>query len=87
MLKMIEAHDGVEDQRIASNGFAAIERVAGEEKRSTAAEVRGYNRGVFGERVAMIEQTGYKLADLREIGHAIAAALPIICAKWSEIHG
>ena len=37
--------------------------------------------------VELVEQTGYKLADLREIGQAIAAALPVICAKWSEIHG
>jgi hypothetical protein len=37
--------------------------------------------------VELLEQVGFKLGDVREIGAAIAAVLPGICAKWSEFHG
>jgi len=37
--------------------------------------------------VELMDHQGYKLAEIREIGEAIAAVLPEICAKWEEIHG
>ena len=37
--------------------------------------------------VELVEQEGFKLADIRQIGTAIADNLAAICAKWSEIHG
>jgi hypothetical protein len=37
--------------------------------------------------VELIEQNGFRLADIRQIGAAIAGGLIDVCAKWSEIHG
>ncbi len=37
--------------------------------------------------VELIEQDGFRLADVRRIGTAIAEALAVACAKWSEVHG
>ncbi len=37
--------------------------------------------------VELVEQEGFKLADIRQIGMAIAENLTAICAKWNEIHG
>jgi hypothetical protein len=37
--------------------------------------------------VELMDHEGYKLAEIREIGAAIAASLPAICAKWKESHG
>ncbi len=37
--------------------------------------------------VELVEQDGFKLAEIRQIGTAIADELTAICAKWNEIHG
>jgi len=37
--------------------------------------------------VELVEQQGFKLAEIRQIGEAIAENLTTICVKWSEIHG
>lgn len=37
--------------------------------------------------VSLVEQKGFRMAEVAEIGAAVAAQLSEICAKWSEIHG
>jgi hypothetical protein len=37
--------------------------------------------------VTLIEQAGFRAADIAEMGAAVAAELSSICAKWREIHG
>ena len=37
--------------------------------------------------VRLIEQSGFRKVDIAEIGAAVAADLPAICAKWRDIHG
>lgn len=37
--------------------------------------------------VELVEQEGFKLAEIRHIGMAVAEELTAICRKWSEIHG
>ncbi len=37
--------------------------------------------------VRLIEQVGFRAADIAGIGAAVAAALSSICVKWKEIHG
>jgi len=36
--------------------------------------------------VELVEQEGFKLAEIRQTGTAIAENLIAICRKWSEIH-
>jgi len=37
--------------------------------------------------VRLVEQSGFRPADVIEVGSAIAAALTAVCAKWRMIHG
>ena len=37
--------------------------------------------------VALLEQTGFKPAEIQAIGAAIAADLAAICERWRNIHG
>jgi hypothetical protein len=37
--------------------------------------------------VALVEQAGFRAAEIAEIGTAVAADLSTICAKWRTIHG
>jgi hypothetical protein len=37
--------------------------------------------------VRLMDNTGFSLAEVREIGTAVAENLTAIHAKWSEIHG
>jgi len=37
--------------------------------------------------VILLEQAGFRAADIAEVGRAVAAALPAICARWRAIHG
>ena len=37
--------------------------------------------------VSLIEQAGFRIAEVAEIGSAIAAQLSDICTKWRVIHG
>ena len=37
--------------------------------------------------VELVEQEGFKIAEIRKIGEAIANDLIAICTRWSEIHG
>ena len=37
--------------------------------------------------VTLIEQVGFRAAEIAEIGAAVAAELPTICARWRAIHG
>ncbi len=37
--------------------------------------------------VELVDQEGFKLAEIRQIGAAIADDLAAICVKWNEIHG
>jgi hypothetical protein len=37
--------------------------------------------------VRLVDQVGYRRADILEIGAAVAAALEAICAEWRRIHG
>jgi hypothetical protein len=37
--------------------------------------------------VVLTSQTGFRAADISEIGRSIAAELPAICAKWSTTRG
>ena len=37
--------------------------------------------------VTLLDQSGYRTAEIVEIGVAVAAELPAICAKWGAIHG
>jgi hypothetical protein len=37
--------------------------------------------------VALIEQMRFRKADIVDIGRAVAAELPAICAKWETTHG
>jgi hypothetical protein len=37
--------------------------------------------------VTLAEQTGFRAAEIAEIGTAEAAGLPELCAKWRAIHG
>lgn len=33
------------------------------------------------------ESFGFRLADVRRIGAELAEMLPVLCSRWSEIHG
>ena len=37
--------------------------------------------------VKLVEQSGFRSADIAEVGAAGAAALSVICARWRDIHG
>jgi hypothetical protein len=37
--------------------------------------------------VRLMEQAGFRPAEITRIGGAVAAELEAICAKWREIHG
>jgi hypothetical protein len=37
--------------------------------------------------VMLVGQTGFRAAEIAEIGTAVASALPAICTKWRAIHG
>jgi len=37
--------------------------------------------------VSLVDQAGFRRAEIAEIGTAIAAELPSICAKWRAFHG
>jgi hypothetical protein len=37
--------------------------------------------------VRLVEQAGFRMADITEVGAAIASALGDICAQWRRIHG
>ncbi len=37
--------------------------------------------------VVLVDQTGFRATEVAEIGAAVAAELPSICAKWRAIHG
>jgi hypothetical protein len=37
--------------------------------------------------VMLVGQTGFRAAEIAEIGTAVALALPAICTKWRAIHG
>jgi hypothetical protein len=37
--------------------------------------------------VELFEQVGFRMAEVAEVGAAVAAALPQFCAKWEQIHG
>jgi hypothetical protein len=37
--------------------------------------------------VTLVGQTGFRAAEIAEIGVAVAAELPAICARWRAIHG
>ena len=37
--------------------------------------------------VELMEQGGFKLSEIHEIGAGIAAILPDVCAKWRLYHG
>lgn len=37
--------------------------------------------------VTLAGQTGFRAADIGEIGAAVAAQLPAICEKWRTLHG
>jgi len=46
-----------------------------------------FNLNCPGGPVELVEQEGFKLTEIRQIGAAIAEDLTAICVKWSEIHG
>jgi len=53
---------------------------------------RGGGRAKFelnclGGLVRLVEQTGFRLVEITEIGAAGAVQLETICAEWSRIHG
>ena len=56
VFQMLEIEDGVEDQRVAADGFATVERIIGEEQDRSFAEVRCYYCCMLGQQVAVIEQ-------------------------------
>ena len=37
--------------------------------------------------VTLVEQAGFRAAEIAEIGMAVAAELAPICAKWRAVHG
>jgi hypothetical protein len=37
--------------------------------------------------VTLAEQAGFRMTEIAEIGRAVAARLPAICATWRAIHG
>jgi hypothetical protein len=37
--------------------------------------------------VTLIDQSGFRLAEIIEIGEAVAADLASICERWREFHG
>jgi hypothetical protein len=37
--------------------------------------------------VILIEQAGFRAAEIQEVGTAVAADLSSICIKWRAIHG
>ena len=37
--------------------------------------------------VVLVGQSGFRATIVAEVGHAIAAALPELCATWRTIHG
>jgi hypothetical protein len=37
--------------------------------------------------VVLPGQAGFRAADIAEVGRAVAAELPAVCAKWRAIHG
>jgi hypothetical protein len=37
--------------------------------------------------VTLLDQVGFRAAENVEIGAAVAAELPAICAKWKAVHG
>jgi hypothetical protein len=37
--------------------------------------------------VVLVGQSGFRASDVTDVGHAVAAALPALCAKWRAIHG
>lgn len=37
--------------------------------------------------VRLVEQTGFRRAEVAEIGAIVAAALDDVCAQWRRIHG
>jgi hypothetical protein len=37
--------------------------------------------------VTLLDQFGFRAADIWEFGTAIAAELPVVCEKWRAIHG
>jgi hypothetical protein len=37
--------------------------------------------------VMLMDQTGFRLAEIARIGEAVAATLAAICERWRSIHG
>lgn len=37
--------------------------------------------------VRLIDNFGFSLADVNDIARQLVARLPLLCRKWSEIHG
>ncbi len=37
--------------------------------------------------VRLVDQAGFRLIEITEIGVAVAAQLETICAEWRRIHG
>src|SRR5579863_6474654 len=52
---MIE--DGVKDQGVVADGFAAIDRIAAEQQHAALAEVRIHYHGMFGDGTALVEKS------------------------------
>jgi hypothetical protein len=37
--------------------------------------------------VRLVDQAGFRLVDIKEIGEAIAASLEAVCDEWRRVHG
>ena len=56
--QVVVVHDGVEDQGVVADGFAAVDGVVGEEQDVALAEVGVYDNGVLGDGGGVVEETG-----------------------------
>ena len=65
VFEVLEVEDGVEDQRVAADGFAAVDGVVAEEQHVALAEVCIDDDGVFGDGIAFVQQAGEQAASWR----------------------
>ena len=53
---MVVVEDGVEDQGVVADGFAAVDGVVAKEENTASAEVRVDDDGVFGDGVCFVKE-------------------------------
>ena len=57
LFQMAEIDDRIENERIGTDGFAPVHGVIGKQQHISLTEMRRYNGGMFGDRIAIFEKS------------------------------